>query len=75
MNFRTKMKSLIAFLVSFCWTQVAFQETYGPAIVGDLPYETVNLPLNGGTVRGKKISILDHEVEVYRGKYNLLLFI
>jgi len=44
-----------------------FVETYGPVIVDDLPFESVRISLHEGIVRGRKVSLFDKEIEVYRG--------
>jgi len=47
---------------------VEFREIYSPAYLDDLPFESVKVQLNEGIVRGRKISLFEKDIEVYRGK-------
>jgi len=51
----------------YAFAQVEFREIYAPVIVDDLPFTPVIMPLNEGIVRGRKITVFDKDVEVYRG--------
>ena len=47
--------------------KIEFREIYGPVIVDDLPFDPVTIELNQGRVNGRKVTLFEKEIEVYRG--------
>jgi len=66
----------VFFLHAFAETEktVEFREVYAPVIVDDLPFVPVRIQLNEGIVRGRKVTVFNKEIEVYRGLLICIFF-